>query len=200
MDCIFTRSTRAIKVLDRSVSVISNCDINGMEREGIVAGEGAHVLILDGTVNNTFDAIYSSFGSQVDWTVTSFASVREGSVTLTGNITIREDARLELVDFRYIIMLSSTVTPLSFDLHEGAEMLIVRGSVEIPAPSIAPETWVPIQLGPDPLDVQGSLYLEEVHQLDIEDGYHIRSLSAINSTVPLGKVWVDRTRGGRSPG
>ncbi|MCK5252389.1 MAG: hypothetical protein KAQ96_05545, partial [Thermoplasmata archaeon] len=156
----------------------------------IVVGTQSYVQIFDCTINNTFEAIHSHPISQVDWTVTSKASVTGGSVRLSGNITILEDARLDLIDIRNLTMLSTSVAPLHINLAQGSLMKVVRGSIEIPPPIPIPEYWAPIRLGPDPINVKGALHLEEVHTLDIQDGYHIRSLTAINSTVPVGAVWV----------
>ena len=191
VDCTFSQSTRAIKVLDQSSAIITNCSIDNMEREGIVVGTSSSVQIWDGSVNNTFDAIVSAEGSHVEWTVTKEAFVRGGSVVLSGNLTLLEDARLEISDFRHLTLLSYATAPLWFNLHDGSSLVLIRGSVEIPPPTTFPETPAPVRLGPDPSNVGGAIYLEEVDTLNIDDGYHIRSLTAINSTVPIGKVWVE---------
>ena len=191
VDCTFSQSNRAIKVLDQSSALIINCSIDTMDREGIVVGTNSSVQIRDGSVNNTFDAIVSAEGSHVDWTVTKEAFVRGGSVVLSGNLTLMEDARLEISDFRHLTMLSYATAPLWFNLHEGSSLVLTRGSVEIPPATTFPETSAPVRLGPDPINVKGALHLEDVHTLDIQDGYIIRSLTAINSTVPVGEVWVE---------
>ncbi|NIP34296.1 MAG: hypothetical protein GWN18_05140, partial [Thermoplasmata archaeon] len=191
IDCTFRESTRAIKVLDLSASVITDCTVDNMEREGIVVGVDALVHIYDGSVRNTFDAIFAEPSSRVDWTVTDEASVSDGRVRLTGNITVLEDARLDLVDIRNLTLLSINVEPLYINLHEGALLNLVRGTIEIPEPTAAPEYPVPVTLGPDPNDVRGVLQLDDVHRLEISDGYHIRGLRASNCTIPLGTAWVE---------
>lgn len=191
MDCTFTRSTRAIRVLDQSTATISDCSIDSMEREGIVLRNEATVTIYDCDIENTFDAIFSYPTSHVEWIVRDRATVKGGSVTLTGNLTVLENARLEVLDFRNITMLSRVGSPLSFNLHEGAVMRVSGGDVMIPPPTAIPEVWTPISLGPESTDVRGALYLEDVHVLNITDGFHIRELGAANCTLPLGKVWVE---------
>jgi hypothetical protein len=190
-DCTFYQSTRAIRVLDQSASVITNCSIDSMEREGIVALNTSRVHIWDGSVNNTFDAIACGPESHMQWTVSTRASVRGGSVTLSGNLTLLKDARLDLSDFRELTMLSFTPAPLWFNLHQGSVLSLTRGSVEIPLPGTTPETSTPIRLGPDPSNVRGSLFLEEVDVLEVKDRYHLRELRAVSSTVPIGKTSVE---------
>jgi len=190
-DCTFDLSTRAIKVLDRSVSVITNCSIDGMEREGIVVGTGSSVNIRDSSVNNTFEAIKCAEGGTADLTVTTSVSIRGGSITLSGNITVGEGARLEVTDFRNLTMLSTTTAPLHIDLYEGSVLALTRGTLEIPLPSTIPGTWSPIVLGPDIADVRGALHLEEVPILDLADGYRIAELRAVRSTIPVGNIAVE---------
>lgn len=191
LDCTFSRSTRAIRVLDQSTATIADCSIDSMEREGIVLRNEATVSIYDGHIENTFDAIFSYPLSHVEWTVRDRATVRGGSVRLTGNLTVLEDARLEMMTFRNITLLSRVQAPLSINLHEGAEVRLVGGDVLVPPPTAAPERWTPILLGPDRTDVRGALHLDGVHVFNVSDGFHIRELRAANSTLPLGKAWVE---------
>ncbi len=190
-DCTFYQSTRAIRVLDQSTSVIRNCDVDEMEREGIVTGVESNVHLVDCTINNTYDAIISQYEGRFDWTVRTSASVSGGSVTLAGDINVLEGARLDLMDIRHLTMLSTTVRPLWINLSRDATMRISGGSIEIPQQSAIPETWTPVRLGPDPKHIEGTLILSEVYALDVRDGYHLDTLHAFNCTFPVGEIWVE---------
>jgi hypothetical protein len=190
-DSTFLRSNRAIRVLDQSSAVISDCTIDDMEREGIVVGWNSNVELFDSSINNTFNAIVTARSSHLDWTVSTSAFVRGGNVWMTGNITLLEDSTLVMTDFRNLTMRSTTTNPLWINLHAGSTLSLIRGSVNIPPSTAIPETSIPIKLGPDQSDVRGALHLDEVLVLDLMDGYHIRELRAVNSTIPIGKTSVE---------
>jgi hypothetical protein len=189
--CTFVHSTRAIRVLDWSIATIIDADIDGMEREGIAILDWANVHITNGIINNTFDAIFIERNSIVDWAITSSASVVGGSVMLSGDLTLFENATLSLKDFRNLTMLSRSNRPLSLALAQGSLLLAVNGNIEIPPPS-QDDSWVPFELGPNPLNVEGSIYLENVHVFDVKDGYRLTNLTAKYCTFPLGNTTIER--------
>ncbi len=188
-DCTFVRSVRAIRILTGSTAFISDCDIDGMEREGIVAWEGAIVNLLDGNIGNSTNAIRCSDGAWMDWDVTGHSRVLRGNVTLAGNISLSDGAILDLIDIRNLTMLSHEGDPLTIDLGTGATLRMDRGSIEIPPETTSPHDWAAVGLhGPS-----ASVELSLVSVLNLSFPIELRELLATNTTVPLGRWTLGRT-------
>ncbi len=188
-DCTFVNSVRAIRVLTGSNVSISDCDIDGMEREGIVVWEGAIVHLLDGNIGNSTNAILCSDGAWMDWDVTGHSRILRGNVTLAGNISLGDGAILDLIDIRNLTMWSHEGDPLTIDLGAGATLRMDSGSIEIPPESTVPHDFAPVELN-GPL---ASVELTQVYVLNLSFPIEIQELLATNSTIPLGKWILGRT-------
>jgi len=188
-DCTFVNSVRAIRILTGSNVSISDCDIDGMEREGIVAWEGARVHLLDGNIENSTNAILCSDGAWVDWDITGHSRVLRGNVTLAGNISLGDGAILDLIDIRNLTMWSHEGDPLTIDLGTGAILRMDSGSIEIPPESTIPHDFAPVELN-GPL---ATVELSHVSVLNLSFPIDIQELLATNTTIPLGKWTLGRT-------
>ncbi len=188
-DCTFVKSVRAIRILTGSTAFISDCDIDGMEREGIVAWEGATVYLLNGNILNSTHAILCSDRAWMDWDVTGHSRVLRGNVTLAGNISLGDGAILDLDDIRNLTMWSHEGDPLTIDLGTGATLRMDSGSIEIPPESTSPHDWAPVGLhGPS-----ASVELSQVSVLNLSFPIELQELLATNTTVPLGRWILGRT-------
>ncbi|MCK4971299.1 MAG: right-handed parallel beta-helix repeat-containing protein, partial [Thermoplasmata archaeon] len=188
-DCTFVNSVRAIRVLTGSTASISDCTIDGMEREGIVAWEGAIVHLLDGNIMNSTNAILCSDGAWMDWDVTGHSRVLRGNVTLAGNISLSDRAILDLIDIRNLTMLSHEGDPLTIGLGTGAALRMDRGSIEIPPETTSPHDWAPVGLH----GLSASVELSQVSVLNLSFPIELQVLLASNTTIPLGRWILGRT-------
>lgn len=188
-DCTFVQSVRAIRILTGSTAYISDCDIEGMEREGITAWEGAIVTVRDVNIANSTNAILCSDGAWMDWVITGRSQVLRGNVTLAGNITLGDRAILDLIDIRNLTMLSHEGDPLTIDLGSGATLRMDGGSIEIPPETTIPHDWAPVGLqGP-----LASVELDQVAVLNLSFPVDLQELLAANTTIPLGRWTLGRT-------
>ena len=185
IDCSFEYSRRGVFAeYSCRPSRIENCTFERVETAVSIAG--GYLEIVNGRFFNCSQVIDSRQVSRIDWTVTERAIAVGGPISLSGNIAVRDGARLDCIDCIELAQWNREASPRNITLGKDSTLRLVRTALVPPEPHILKE-WIPNNCLP--LVIQGdeaTLSLVDVRKINLSFPLRLGNLSCRDSRLPLG--------------
>ncbi len=195
-DCSFERSQVGVRVSISSHGTIADCVFDSLSIAAIYPEPGelddppgitSYVELFDGTFRNCSRVFLAYWRTMVNWTVTSYAEVVGGNVSLSGNLVLQNGSHLRLVDFHDLTQGNREGRPVSIRIGDGAHLELLNGSLQVPLVRESPSDWRPIRIE----GANGTLTLTGASQVNVSFPVALRELRCERSTIPLGE-WSAR--------
>jgi len=169
-------------------SIIENCTFERVENAVSIAN--GSLEIVNGRFFNCTQFIDSHEDSRIDWTVTERAIAVGGSISLSGDLVLRDGARLDCIDCIELAQWNVEAIPRNITLGKGSTLKLVRTALRPPEQDVQ-KKWIPSNCLP--LVIQGdeaTLSLVDVRKINLSFPLRLGNLSCRDSRLPLGSWTV----------
>ena len=189
IDCSFEDSRRGVWAEEgcRPSSIV-NCTFERVENAVSIAN--GYVEIVNGRFLNCSQVIDSHEESRIDWTVTESAIAVGGPISISGNIAVRDGARLDFIDCIELAQWNREAIPRNITLGKDSTLKLVRTALVPPEPHVL-KWWIPDNCLP--LVIQGdeaTLSLVDVRDINLSFPLRLGNLRCRDSRLPLGSWTV----------